>query len=96
MHTYIYISKCISNPPLFFHSYSIGPQLDGRGDDGTVRYVFSICLSSTIAFTPLIGFFLDRYGFSPALAVINTLLALSSVLILIPVLEVHIRVNPDL
>ena len=38
---------------------------------------------------------LDRYGFSSALAVINTLLALSSVLILIPILDVQSpRVNP--
>ena len=42
IHAYIRISKLISNPPLF-HSCCIVPQLDGRGDDGTVRYVFSIC-----------------------------------------------------
>lgn len=63
---------------------SIGAQLDVRGDHGTALLVFSVCLSCTIVFCPLIGVMLDRLGFIVVFTVANTVLIASTGLLLLP------------
>ena len=63
---------------------NVGTQLDEKGDDGTARITFSACLSLTILVSPLVGHFIDRFGFVVSFAVINSIFLAISVLLLLP------------
>ncbi|EOD18106.1 hypothetical protein EMIHUDRAFT_461330 [Emiliania huxleyi CCMP1516] len=63
---------------------NVGTQLDEKGDDGTARITFSACLSLTILVSPLVGHFIDRFGFAVSFAVINSIFLAISVLLLLP------------
>jgi len=63
---------------------NVGTQLDEKGDDGTARITFSACLSLTILVSPLVGHFIDRFGFVVSFAVINSIFLAISILLLLP------------
>ena len=64
---------------------TIGLQLEAKGDaDGAVTRLFSLVLALTFLATPFIGTAIDRLGFVPVFAAVNSLLLMVPSLLLLP------------